>query len=453
MPANTWSGACRSIFNLDAPVCMSDIRNEIPDIVGKTLMREGAVPGSSLMVAFSGGADSTALLLAVAAAGYVPVGLHCNFHLRGAESDRDERFCRELCLSMGVELKVRHFDVYARVASTGESVEMAARELRYEWFDSEHAATGMPLLTAHHASDNVETFFLNLLRGSGLRGLAAIPPARDYILRPLLGVERGDLTADLAAEGTGYVTDSTNLKPDFKRNRLRLETLPALEAQFPGAMEAVGRSVSNLRRDLDLLRGFIEELRKELTTPSGDIVLAGLLSDPLGASKLYHLLDGKFALPTVEKILSHPEASGKIFQGSGGARYLLDRGRLVELKGDDVEMSGRPVITADVLLAGEFSPSRNPMEMWLDGGVLEGGHRWELRPWRHADRIAPFGMHGTRAVSSIIAEAKIPLTAKGRVWVLVCDDEPVWVVGYRTSRRFQVTPDSEKVVRLTASVD
>ena len=226
---------------------MSDIRNEIPDIVGKTLMREGAVPGSSLMVAFSGGADSTALLLAVAAAGYVPVGLHCNFHLRGAESDRDERFCRELCLSMGVELKVRHFDVYARVASTGESVEMAARELRYEWFDSEHAATGMPLLTAHHASDNVETFFLNLLRGSGLRGLAAIPPARDYILRPLLGVERGDLTAYLAAEGTGYVTDSTNLKPDFKRNRLRLETLPALEAQFPGAMEAVGRSVSNLR--------------------------------------------------------------------------------------------------------------------------------------------------------------------------------------------------------------
>lgn len=431
---------------------MSDKGFGMPEMVGKALLREGIAPGEAVMVAFSGGADSTALLVAVVEAGYVPTALHCNFHLRGEESDRDERFCRELCDRMGVELKVRHFDVYARVASTGESVEMAARELRYEWFDGEHAASGHPLLTAHHASDNVETFFLNLLRGSGLRGLAAIPPARGYILRPLLDVGKACLVKYLSEKGVGYVTDSTNLQPDFKRNRLRLEALPALEAQFPGAMEAVGRSVSNLRRDRDLLQGFIGELRNEITLPSGEILLASLIHDPLGALKLYHILDGVFALPTVEKILSRHDASGKIFEGSGGVRYLLDRGKLVKLEHRDGE-SGRPVIMADVLPIGEFAPVRNPMEMWLDGEVLDGGHRWELRPWRHADRIAPFGMRGTRAVSSIISEAKIPLADKGRVWVLLCDDEPVWVVGYRTSRRFRVTPTSKRVVRLTASFD
>ncbi len=438
---------------------VEEIKHALPRIVGSELRKSGITEGAPVMVAFSGGADSTALLAAVAAAGFRAVALHCNFHLRGDESDRDERFCRGLCTRLGVELKVRHFDVHARVAATGESVEMAARELRYAWFDSEHDATGFPLLTAHHASDNVETFFLNLLRGSGLRGLAAIPPARGYILRPLLGVDRDSLRTYLEQEGIGYVVDSTNLQPDFKRNRLRLETLPALEAQFPGASGAVERSASNLRRDLSLLQGFIDELRAKVTGPSGEIFLDTLVADPLGASKLYYLLDCGLAFPTVERIMSRPDVSGKIFEGSGGVRYLLDRGRLIRLGAEDAAdaddrdaCEGKPCITADVLPVEDFAPARDPMEMWLDGSVLDNGTaRWELRRWRHSDRIAPFGMRGTRAVSSIITEAKVPLSEKKRVWILACDGEPVWIVGFRTSRHFPVTATSAQVVRLRAT--
>ncbi len=426
----------------------SDV-SRLDAVVVRELTRMGVEPGSALLVAFSGGADSTALLVAACKAGYSVKALHCNFHLRGDESDRDENFCRQVAAKLGVELSVHHFDVASRVAQTGESVEMAARELRYDWFAREHQSSAAPLLTAHHSGDNVETFFLNLLRGSGLRGLAGIPEKRGYILRPFLGVPKEDMLAYLAAHDVDYVTDSTNLKSDFRRNMLRLEIIPDIERRFPGAVEAVERSVANLRRDLDLLNGFVEAERKRRTGAFGELSVEGLGGAAADATLLFHMLGGALDHATVERILAHPGASGKVFEGSGGVRYLLDRGNLIKVEGEGV--SQPPVIKMDLLAAEEFSPSRDPWEIWLDGSVLDMDEaRWELRQWRHADRIAPFGMRGTRPVSSIIAEAKVPLTAKGNVWVLTCDGEPVWVVGYRASRHFVVTPLSDKVVRLRA---
>lgn len=415
----------------------------------------GVFPGDTVYVAFSGGADSMALLAAVCEAGYAANALHCNFHLRGEESDRDENFCRSMARRLEVPIRIKHFDVQARMDATGESVEMAARELRYAWFGEVCLSAGFPLLTAHHASDNVETFFLNLLRGSGLRGLSGIPPRRGQVMRPLIDATKKQITDYLEARGLSYVTDSTNLQPDYKRNRLRLHTLPSLCVEFPGAIEAVERTMANLRRDYSLLSAYIGELKKRHVDARGVISIEGLADDPLGAEKLYHILDGRLSLATVERILSGCDASGKEFQGSGNARYLLDRHTLVPLAGVDAATchtpSQPPSITAEVLPASSFQPSRNPMEIWLDGAVLDNRNHWQLRPWQHADRIAPFGMRGTKAVSDIISDAKVPLCAKSRVWVLVCDGEPVWVVGFRASRRFAVTEQSVRVVRLRAS--
>lgn len=430
---------------------MTDNCSETPRlaaVVARELTRSGVYPGSHVLVAFSGGADSTALLIAVCEAGYIAKALHCNFHLRGDESDRDERFSREVAAHLGVEIAVRHFDVAARVARTGDSVEMAARELRYEWFKDEHAATNFPLLTAHHRGDNVETFFLNLFRGSGLRGLAGIPARRGYIMRPLLGVSKEEILAYLAARHMGYVTDSTNLKPDFRRNMLRLDVIPQLEKAFPGATDAVERSAENLRRDLDLLGNFVDIERSRRMNSRGALSIEGLGVSPVDATLLYHMLGGTLDYETVGRILARSGVSGKIFEGSGGVRYLLDRGNLVRVD-DKNQTSVPPRIYADILPVREFHPSRNPWEIWLDGDVLmHPVARWELRPWRRADRIAPFGMRGTRAVSSIITEAKVPLTDKGNIWVLTCGGVVVWVVGYRASRHFPVTPRSVRIVRL-----
>lgn len=417
----------------------------VPETVSASLAGWGVDSGAKVLVAFSGGADSTALLAAAVQAGYSVMALHCNFHLRGAESDRDERFCREMAARIGAGLLVRHFDVKARVAATGESVEMAAREMRYAWFDEVHASEGAPLLTAHHNADNVETFFLNLLRGSGLRGLAGIPPRRGYIMRPLLGVGKEEILEYLASSGLDYVTDSTNLQPDFRRNMLRLEILPELERRFPGATDAVGHTMDNLRRDSDLLHRFVDDERRRRTSPSGALSLDGLGKED--ATLLFHLLDGALDYATVERILLSHGLSGKIFSGGGGVRFLLDRGYLSKIEGD--REARAPEISATVLPVGEFHPSRDTMEIWLDGSVLDTPEgEWELRTWRHSDRIAPFGMRGTRAVSSIIAEARVPLTEKGNIWVLTFGGELIWVVGFRASRHFPVTPRSGRVVRL-----
>lgn len=431
---------------INAPDC-----SRFAATVRSRMERWDCCPGAAVLVAFSGGADSTALLAALTEVGYRAVALHCNFHLRGEESDRDERFCRGMCHALGVELKVIHFDVHARVEATGESVEMAARELRYRWFDQQHEATGLPLVTAHHASDNVETFFLNLLRGSGLRGLSGIPPRRGYILRPILDMPKEEILAYLSECGAGYVTDSTNLEDDYRRNRLRLHVLPALEREMPGAMAAVVRTVDNLRRDRALLDAFADELKARHLREDGSVSLAALHGDPLGCEKLYHILGGALSFSTVCRVMDAVEVSGKVFEGSGGKRFLLDRGALVPMH--QCTDAGRPQIEAEVLPAGSFAPSRDAMEVWFDGAVLTGGATWELRRWRHGDRIAPFGMRGTKAVSDLLTDAKIAVNRKNDIWVLACDGEPVWVVGLRTSRRYCVTPRSEAVVRLRVKKD
>lgn len=437
----------------------------VSDDIGASLMRAlskaGATGDTPLAVAFSGGADSTALLVAACATGRDVTALHCNFHLRGAESDRDEQFCRRLAATLGVELRVKHFDVHARMAATGESLEMAARELRYAWFDSEErrlcaekGAAMVPLLVAHHADDNVETFMLNLMRGSGLRGLAAIPPRRGYIVRPLLGITRKDILEYLREQGVEYVTDSSNLVADVMRNKLRLKVLPAMEELFPGFSRAVGQSAQHLRDDLELLQSLTDGLRSRCEAPGGwGIDIKKIAAEPCAASLLYHILGGALHRHTVERILASTDASGKIFEGSGGARWLLDRGVLRPVEAIEAdERPQAPRIEAGLLPVEAFAPTSDPTVMWLDADALPADARWELRPWRHGDRISPFGMKGSRAVSSLLAEARVPLTEKGGVWLLQCNGVTLWVIGLRTSRHFAVTKNTRRVWRLEAKI-
>ncbi|MDE6438023.1 MAG: tRNA lysidine(34) synthetase TilS, partial [Muribaculaceae bacterium] len=184
----------------------------------------GVSAGSRIGIALSGGADSVALLAASVRLGFEVVPLHCNFHLRGAESDRDERFVRSLCARLGLAdwLHLTDFDVYAQMCATGESVEMACRTLRYRWFEELAGALGLTAVAVgHHADDDAETFVLNLMRGTGLRGLAGMPRSRDLFVRPMIGCTRAEVLDFLSTEGLDYVTDSTNLADEYMRNRVR----------------------------------------------------------------------------------------------------------------------------------------------------------------------------------------------------------------------------------------
>ena len=193
-------------------------------------------PGARVLVALSGGADSVALLLVLRSLGYDCVAVHCNFHLRGEESMRDEKFVRGLCADLGLQLKVKDFNVKERMKADGVSVEMACRDLRYEWFEHERQSEQCcNIAVAHHSDDNVETLLLNMLRGTGIAGMAGIKPMNGYIIRPLLCVSRQEIEEFLKEVGQDYVIDSTNAVADVKRNRLRNIVLPVIMGQFPSA--------------------------------------------------------------------------------------------------------------------------------------------------------------------------------------------------------------------------
>ena len=192
------------------------------------------------LVALSGGADSVALLLVLKQLGCHIEAVHCNFHLRGEESDRDESFVKNLCSEQDIKLHLIHFDTNEYAAVHQVSIEMAARELRYRYFEQLRQDIGAETIcVAHHRNDAVETLLMNLMRGAGIHGLTGIHPKNGAIVRPLLCVSRDEIEDYLHARGQAYVTDSTNLQPDVLRNKIRLQLLPLVEEIYAGATENI----------------------------------------------------------------------------------------------------------------------------------------------------------------------------------------------------------------------
>ncbi|MDE7125343.1 MAG: tRNA lysidine(34) synthetase TilS, partial [Muribaculaceae bacterium] len=215
-----------------------------------------------IIVAISGGADSVALLAAMTALGYNCAAAHCNFHLRGEESDRDTRHVADICDRLGVDLSIKHFDIDARRRATGESVEMACRALRYEWFarlaDSQQCRT---VAVAHHLADNTETMLLNMMRGTGISGLTGMQPRNGLIIRPMLDCTRHEIESYLKERDIRFVNDSTNASNDYLRNRVRNIIIPAMENCFPNASHAMKHTMECLSDTERFYRQALEEKR------------------------------------------------------------------------------------------------------------------------------------------------------------------------------------------------
>ena len=203
------------------------------------------------IVALSGGADSVCLLLVLQRLGYDVEAAHCNFKLRGEESDRDEQFCVELCKKNDIEIHLAHFDTNFYAISHKISIEMAARELRYSYFENLRRDIGADAVcVAHHQNDCAETVILNLVRGTGIQGLAGIQPKRDNIVRPLLCVSRDEIEGFLADEGQDFITDSTNLDDLYVRNKIRLNIIPMMEKINPAAVQNIVKTAIRLSEHL-----------------------------------------------------------------------------------------------------------------------------------------------------------------------------------------------------------
>lgn len=409
-------------------------------------------------VALSGGADSVALLSLLTALDYRCVALHCNFHLRGDESDSDELYVRELTARMGVPLEVAQMDVAARRDATGESVEMACRELRYRWFDEMADSLDLQAVAvAHHRDDQIETFFLNLLRGSGVRGLAAMKPRNGLIIRPLLEITRCQIVEYLDGEGLSYVTDSTNACDEYKRNRLRNRVIPLLNELFPGASDAISRSISNLRKQATLLDDAVDSRRHLYVDSRKAVDLQRLMADETHPSEiLYEILsaDG-FNATTVGDIIASAGKSGLTFRGKNFT-YILERGKLTPQIADSQPPTAAsappgdlPRIKVEIIPRSSLETLKcDKFTMLLDADALGDEPIWEFRRWREGDRMAPYGMRGTRLVSDIFTDAKMPEAARRSQPVVTINGVIVWLPGLRASRHYAVTAATVSVMRL-----
>lgn len=397
--------------------------------------------GAHVIVGLSGGADSVALLSLLSSAGYRCTAVHCNFNLRGDEAERDAAHARDIAGRLGVEFIVCNFDTVEYCRSNKVSIEMACRDLRYAKFEAlRQDLKAEAIAVGHHMEDNYETMMLNLLRGCGLHGVRAMLPRNGYVVRPLLEVSKSELLGYLSSRGLTYVTDSSNMSNDYKRNRLRNIVTPALLEAFPDAMERIGTSLGNLRSQ--------DALYRSLLPPVGDS-LGALRRLPTGVTLLHEWLSPYgFNASQCHDILG--ARCGAVFLSPEGYRLTLCRDDRFEIDRRD-EHFAPPRLTYKVIGREDFKPLQGML--CLDYEAAEGSSVFEVRPWREGDRMIPFGMRGSRLVSDILSDRGVSASARRRCHVLTRNGEILWAIGHRTSALFPVTATTKKIICITYEED
>ena len=400
------------------------------------------------LVALSGGADSVALLLLLHEHGFR--GQHAR------ESDRDEAFCESVCAERQIPLHKAHFDTHEYAQLHKVSIEMAARELRYHWFEQlrrDMDADG--ICVAHHRDDSVETVLLNLIRGTGLRGLTGIQPRNGYILRPLLCVSREDIERYLHERNQPYVTDSTNLEADVQRNRVRLQLMPLLKTLNPSVCESIQQTASHLAEAQVVLDAVNEEFK------SRNILEISMLSK-YGSSEYVvfeWLKNYGFNGTQAQQILT--AETGRVFSSSMGYDLLRDRDRLIvepSLKplkplripeeGTYVMEDGTRITLKETIVGSDFLPSKEPHRVTLDADKV--AFPLTVRRVEPGDSMQPFGMQGRKLLSDLMTDLKMTLFEKRRQLVVVdAEGIVVWLVGLRTDNRCRVDHHTHNVLTIS----
>jgi len=426
----------------------------------ETCRRLQITPQQHLLLAVSGGLDSMSLLQLCLDAGFHVTVLHVNFKLRGTESDADQALVEARCKSAGIESRVKSLPIDK--AHLKDGLQAEARRLRYAWFEEIMAETCADhLLTAHHLNDRLETFFIHLLRGSGVKGLASIPEHNDYILRPLLGFTRAELEAYAKTIGLKWREDASNASDDYLRNRIRHHLIPEMLNLSPDALPMAARSIDFIGE----ANAFIAQSAEKFAEAHLTAMPHGMLRLPLHALKQ---LDHSRTLAKYffENLGFDPEGMLAVLDliGSPSHRGSGVAGKMVEGSRLDAWRDRDSVV---------FAPSNPPLQKSVEITTMEGhlsepvSMRWkqiaasrdtenvdesagfsallaldklqfplELRPWIPGDRFVPSGMSGSKKISDFLTDLKLSVPEKRHVWVLCSGGEICLVIGHRADDRF-----------------
>lgn len=418
------------------------------------------------LVALSGGADSVCLLLTLKELGYRVDAVHCNFKLRGDESYRDENFCRNLCERLDIPFHIVRFDTSFYAETHKVSIEMAARELRYGYFEQLRKDIGAEdICVAHHKDDSVETLLLNLVRGTGIHGLQGIKPKNGKIIRPLLCVNREEIVSWLDEKGQNYVTDSSNLKNDVMRNKIRLDIIPLLKTINPSACENIHRTAMRMVEAGKVFDTAIEKqcfrvakAMKQLTC----LAVTDLLTQPSPEYLLYTILSPYGFSPSQIENIAHSDLHKSGLKWTSETHILVsDRDNLLLKKKEKDDFSGMKIpetgnyvfsengvseskiCLSEKEVDADFAISKEKNCVCLDASKVK--FPLVIRKIKQGDRFVPFGMKGSKLISDYLTDRKKNYFEKDKQLVLVDAEERVlWLVGERPDGRFCISEGTIK---------
>ncbi len=416
------------------------------------------------LIACSGGLDSVVLAHLCYRCQMDFVLAHCNFGLRGAASDLDEAFVKNLSVVWNKKFYVTHFNTKAYVDEKKVSVQMGARELRYQWFKKLLSEHGLKyILTAHHADDNLETFLINLSRGSGIEGLTGIPEKTDKIYRPLLKYARKDIQDYAEKNGLSWREDASNADTKYLRNNIRHQIVPALKDLHPSFLSNFKDSIAYLNQTNELAKQEIHTWKKQHFLSEGDhfkIAISALNNcHPLEAY-IYGLFSdyGFREWSNVKDLLVGMSGKSVV---SKTHRLLKDREYLLlsELK-DATEIPStyridkeQKVLEQPISLRFSTVTQREENSdtiIYVDKNTLK--YPLVLRKWNKGDYFYPIGLHGKKKLAKFFKDEKVSLIAKEAQWLLCSEDKIVWVIGRRADNRFKVVDTTTEIMKIAIAV-
>lgn len=428
--------------------------------------KELFAPDDKVLLAVSGGIDSVVMCHLFHKAGFNFAIAHCNFGLRGEESDEDELFVKKLAKKYKVPLFVDHFDTASFAEREKISIQMAARTLRYEWFekllDTERYHY---IATAHHLNDAVETLLLNLTKGTGIAGLHGIQPKVKRLVRPLLFADKEEIYACVVENQLAWREDSSNQSVKYQRNLIRNEVIPLLKTINPSLESTMKQTIERVKAVEQLFQAEVERVREKLVRKESGItyinfVLLQQEAEPV--IKLYELIkDYHFSYIQAQDIWQVLDAGpGRLFE-SPTHTLVKDRKDLIitgkqlhTFRSASIE-EGQQVFALELLelhikeLSGaNFTIPTDAAIACLDKQLLQ--FPLKLRKWKEGDWFCPLGMNKKKKLSDFLIDTKVPLNLKDRIWLLTSNSSIVWIIGHRIDNRFKITDKTEHILQITA---
>jgi len=429
------------------------------------------LPKDKLLLAVSGGVDSVVLCELCKLSGYDFIIAHCNFQLRGEESERDETFVKKLGENYKVKVEVKRFETETYAAEHKLSIQEAARALRYEWFEElvvrpESGVGNLVLnviLTAHHKDDNIETLLMNFFRGTGLHGLTGIPVSYGQIKRPMLNFSKEEICQFAKENSLEFVEDSSNLSSKYTRNFFRNEIIPAISNVYPQVKENLAGNIERFKEIEQLYRQTVGELKKKICREKGEEVHIPVLQlmKYNNRALIYEIIrDYGFNEKQVDELIKLADSESGKYIESPVLQYRIIKHRHWFIISPTQSISAANIVIEAKDKCVGFEKGILRFEL-TDNGHLASGNQVAfldvkeisfpllLRPWKTGDYFYPLGMAKKKKLSRFFIDQKLSKTEKENAWVLESNKRIIWVIGYRIDNRFKLTDKTKQVMKIT----